>query len=172
MQDVLKAAMGMHQAGDLGQAGPLYQKVLARSRRTPRRCICSACCTIKRGITTRRRDDQPSGGSAAQRGGVPREPGRGLPCAGPVRSGRRLLQGGSAIGAELSRGAEQPGLAYQGLGRSTEAIDQFRRALELRPDFAPRTTIWASSSASSTSRTRPWNISAVRSSWTRLTPRP
>ncbi len=30
MQDVLKAAIGMHQAGQFGEALPLYQKVLAR----------------------------------------------------------------------------------------------------------------------------------------------
>src|SRR5271156_360636 len=30
MQDVLKAAIGMHQAGQFGEALPLYQKILVR----------------------------------------------------------------------------------------------------------------------------------------------
>ena len=51
MQDVLTTAIEMHQAGRLGEAATLYQKVLRRRRRTPRHCTCWACCTISRAIT-------------------------------------------------------------------------------------------------------------------------
>ena len=127
----------MHQAGQLGPAAQLYQKVLAQEqgeRRRPapaRRAAPSA-----RRPRPRRRADRPGRGAAAERAGVPRQSGRGLSRAGSVRAGRRLLPGGPEPVAGLSRGPVQPRPGPPRAGQEAEAVEQFRRALELRPDFA------------------------------------
>ena len=57
---------------------------------------------------------------------------------GPGEAGRsgRLLPPGTGTEAGLCRGTQQPGQCLEGPGKLDEAIACYRRALELKPDFA------------------------------------
>ena len=62
----------------------------------------------------------------------------GQPVAGPrqARRGGRLPPAGPGAEAGLCRSAQQPGHALKDQGRLDEAVAAYRRALELKPDFA------------------------------------
>ena len=138
MQDVLKAAIGMHQAGQFGEALPLYQKVLAREPANADALHLLGVLHHQKGDNTRA--VEMIGRAVAIRPNV-------APFhANLAEAYRALGQLDRAVGcckAALGLAPNYPealsnlGLAYQGLGRTTEAVDTFRRALELRPNFAP-----------------------------------
>jgi len=138
MQDVLKAAIGLHQAGQFGEALPLYQKVLAREPANADALHLLGVLCHQQGDNTRAVD--MIGRAVALR---PNVAAFHANLAEAYRALGRLDRAVGCCKAALGLAPNYPealsnlGLAYQGLGRSTEAVDQFRRALELRPNFAP-----------------------------------
>ena len=55
---------------------------------------------------------------------------------GEARRGGRLLPPGTGTEAGLCRSAQQPGQCLEGPGKLDEAVACYRRALELKPDYA------------------------------------
>ena len=82
MQDVLTAAIEMHQAGQLGPAAQLYQKVLAQEKENAVALHLLGVLHHQQGDHARGdRADRPGGGDAAERAGIstptwPRRTGR------------------------------------------------------------------------------------------------
>ena len=91
MQDVLTTAIELHQGGRLGQAAALYQQVLEQERENAVALHLLGVLYHQQGDHTRGRVDRPGGGAAAERAGVPCEPGGSVPRLGETGSGRRLL---------------------------------------------------------------------------------
>ena len=124
--------------GRLREAMTLYQKVLSREKENSVGAApAGGAAPSARRACAGRGVDRPGGGSAAECAGVPRQSGRGLSGPGPTGPGRRLLPGGAEpVGGLIPRPCATSAWRAQGLGKKTEAAGHFRRALELRPDFA------------------------------------
>jgi tetratricopeptide (TPR) repeat protein len=137
MQDVLTSAIAMHQAGQLGPAAQLYQKILLQEHE-------NADALHLLGVLHHQQGDHSHaveliGRAVALRPNVPAFH------ANLAEAYRALGQWERAVGccrAALRLRPDYPealcnlGLALQGLGRCDEAIAQFRRAIELRPEYA------------------------------------
>jgi len=138
MQDVLKNAIGMHQAGQLGEALPLYQRILAKEPANADALHLLGVLYHQQGDNTRA--VEMIGRAVALRPNVAAfhanlaEAYRGL---GQLDRAVGCCKAALGLAPNYPEALSNLGLAYQGLGKSTEAVDQFRRALELRPDFAP-----------------------------------
>jgi tetratricopeptide (TPR) repeat protein len=137
MQDVLTNAFAMHQAGQLGSAGKLYQKILAEEQENADALHLLGVLHHQQGEHARAVEE--IGRAVILRPSVPvfhanlaeayRALGQFERAAGCCRTALRLWPDFPEAHCNL-------GLALQGLGRHAEAADQFRHALELRPDFA------------------------------------
>src|SRR5262249_675875 len=137
MQDLLATAIEMHQAGQLGPAAQLYQKVLAKE-------ATNAAALHLLGVLHHQRGEHARAveliaQAVALRPNVPAFH------ANLAEAYRALGQLERAVGccrAALQLWPEYPealcnlGVALHGLGRAAEAVDPLRRALELKPDFA------------------------------------
>jgi tetratricopeptide (TPR) repeat protein len=138
MQDVLKAAIGMHQAGQFGEALPLYQRILAREPANADALHLLGVLYHQQGDNTRAID--MIGRAVALRPNVAAfhanlaEAYRGL---GQLDRAVGCCKAALGLAPNYPEALSNLGLAYQGLGKTTEAVEQFRRALELRPNFAP-----------------------------------
>ena len=79
MQDVLKAAVALHQSGRLAEAAPLYQQVLAADASNAEAMhLLGVLHHQQGGARSRGRADRTGGGLEAQRCGISRQPRRGL----------------------------------------------------------------------------------------------
>jgi tetratricopeptide (TPR) repeat protein len=137
MQDILSTAIELHQAGQLGLAAQLYQKVLAKEAKNAPALHLLGVLHHQRGEHARAVELIAQ--AVALRPNVPAFH------ANLAEAYRALGQLERAVGccrAALQLWPEYPealcnlGVALQGLGRSAEAIEPLRRALELRADFA------------------------------------
>jgi len=137
MQGSLKAAIALHQAGQLGQAAEVYQQVLAHDP-------ANADALHLLGVLHHQRGDNPRAVELISRAAA-LQPNVAIYHANLAEPYRELGQFERAAGccrAALSLQPNYPeaignlGLALQGMGRLNEAVQQFRRALALRPDFA------------------------------------
>ncbi|MFI5456158.1 MAG: tetratricopeptide repeat protein [Isosphaerales bacterium] len=138
MQDVLDSAIAMHQAGQLGDAALLYQKVLAQDE-------ANASALHLFGVLYHQQGDDVRAVALIGRALAVR-PSMPAAHANLAEAYRGLGQLERAVGCcrlALKLWPECPealcnlGLALQVLGRREEAAQQFRRALEIRPDIAP-----------------------------------
>jgi len=137
MQDALRAAVALHQAGQLGQAAQLYQKVLAQDEANAEALHLLGVLHHQQGDHVRAVERM--GRAVALRPNVPAFH------ANLAEAYRALGQFERAAGCCRTALNLQPdypealgnlGLALQGMGLRDEAADQFRKALSLRPDFA------------------------------------
>ncbi|MGO9464002.1 MAG: tetratricopeptide repeat-containing sulfotransferase family protein [Isosphaeraceae bacterium] len=137
MQDHLRAAIALHQAGQLGRAAERYQQVLAQDP-------SNADALHLLGVLHHQEGNYPRAVSLIGRA-VALRPNVAVYHANLAEPFRELGEFERAAGccrAALSLQPDYPeaignlGLALQGLGRLAEAVEQFRRALALRPDFA------------------------------------
>lgn len=137
MQELLAAAIDMHQAGQLAAAEKLYQQILAADKEH-----CDALHLL--GVLRHQEGNHALaveliGRAAALRPNVPAFH------ANLAEAYRALGQFDRAVGCckmALRQWPDYPeaignlGLALQGQGKLEEAVAQFRRALQLRPDLA------------------------------------
>ena len=137
MQDVLKAAMSLHQAGNLAQAELLYQKVLAGEPENAEAMHLLGVLHHQQGANARA--VELMGRAVALR------PNAAAFHANLAEAYRALGQYERAAGscrAALGLKPDYPealanlGLALQAMGRRGEAAEQFREAIKLRPGFA------------------------------------
>jgi len=137
VEDVLRAAIALHQTGQLGQAAQLYQKVLARDE-------SNAEALHLLGVLHHQQGDHAR---AVERIGravalKPNVPGFHANLAEAYRALGQFERAAGCCHTALSLQPDYPealgnlGLALQGMGRRDEAADQFREALRIRPDFA------------------------------------
>ncbi|HVS37160.1 MAG TPA: tetratricopeptide repeat protein [Gemmataceae bacterium] len=137
MQDILTAAISLHQSGQLASASPLYQRVLATDPQNADALHLFGVLNHQQGNQTQALE--LIGRAVALRPNYPafhanlaevyRALGQFERAAGSCRAALRLLPDYPEALCNL-------GLALQGLGRHAEAVEQFRAALRLRPDFA------------------------------------
>jgi tetratricopeptide (TPR) repeat protein len=136
MQDVLRAAMGMHQAGQLTQAAQLYQRVLAHDPSSAEALHLLGLIHHQQGNHARALE--LIGRAVAVR---PNAPIFHANLAEVYRSAGQFDRAAGCCRAALSLRPDYPealgnlGLALQGMGKKEEAVEQYRRALALRPDF-------------------------------------
>lgn len=137
MQDVLKSAVELHQAGELSQAALLYQKVLVMDPE-------NAEATHLLGVLHHQQGDNRRAVELISRSVAMRPSAPGYH-ANLAEAYRALGRHDRAIGCCRAALALRPdfpeaignlGLSLQASGKKTEALEQFRRALEIRPDFA------------------------------------
>jgi tetratricopeptide (TPR) repeat protein len=137
MQDVLTAAIEMHQGGKLGQAAALYQKILAEERENPVALHLLGVLHHQQGDHTKA--IELIGRAVALR---PNVPAFHANMAEAYRAMGQLERAAGCCRAALNLWPDYPealcnlGLALSGMGKRTEAVDHLRRALELRPNFA------------------------------------
>ena len=137
MQDVLKSAIELHQAGQSAQAALLYQKILAKEPDNAEALHLLGVAHHQQGDNARA--VELISRSVAMR---PSAPGYHANLAEAYRAMGRYDRAIGCCRAALALRPDYPeaignlGLSLQALGKKTEALDQFRRALELRPDFA------------------------------------
>jgi tetratricopeptide (TPR) repeat protein len=136
MPDVLTTALELHEAGQLGPAARLYQRVLSREQENADALHllgvlhhqqgnhARAVELIRRAVTLR--PNVP--GFHANLAEAYRALGQPERAAGCCRTALRLWPDYPEALCNL-------GLALQGLGRLAEAVEHFRHALRLRPDF-------------------------------------
>jgi tetratricopeptide (TPR) repeat protein len=137
MQDVLRTAIGLHQAGQLGQAAQTYQQVLASDP-------SNADALHLLGVLRHQQGEHAQAVELIGRA-VALRPNAAIYHANLAEPYRELGQFERAAGscrAALSLQPNYPeaignlGLALRGMGRLGDAVEQFHRALALRPDFA------------------------------------
>ena len=137
MQDVLKAAISSHQAGDLARAASLYQTVLATEPDNADAMHLLGVLNHQQGAHARA--VELMGRAVALR------PNAAAFHANLAEAYRALGQYERAAGscrAALGLKPDYPeamanlGLALQGMGRRAEAAEQFRAAIKQRPGFA------------------------------------
>jgi tetratricopeptide (TPR) repeat protein len=137
MPDLLSTAIEMHQAGQLGAAAQMYQKVLAKE-------ATNAAAMHLLGVLHHQKGEHARaveliGQAVALR---PNVPAFHANLAEAYRASGQLERAVGCCRAALQLWADYPealcnlGVALQGLGRAAEAIDPLKRALELRPEFA------------------------------------
>ena len=96
------------------------------------------------GSTRRSRSTEGPGNQARLRRG-PQQPGPRFGAARTDRRGDRPLPEGPGNQARLRRGPQQPRhRSWPARGRIDEAIAHYRKALEIKPDYAEAHTTWAS----------------------------
>ncbi|HEV3437151.1 MAG TPA: tetratricopeptide repeat protein [Gemmata sp.] len=137
MDDILTAALELHQSGQLEPAAQLYQKVLFQERDNASALHLLGVLHDQQGQHARAVEE--IGRAVALRPNIPafhanlaeayRSLGQFERAVGCCRTALRLW-------ADFPEAHCNLGLALQGLGRHTEAVEQFHRALRLRPDFA------------------------------------
>jgi len=136
MDDVLRTAFALHQAGQLGQAAELYQKVLAREQ-------ANADALHLLGVLLHQQGDHARAVELIGRATAlkPNNPAFHANLAEAYRALGQFERAAGCCRVALSLQPDYPealgnlGLALQGMGRRDEAADQFRKALSLRPDF-------------------------------------
>jgi tetratricopeptide (TPR) repeat protein len=137
MQDVLKAAISLHQSGDLAQASALYQKVLANEPENAEAMHLLGVLSHQQGAHARAVE-------LISRA-VAHKPNLPAFHANLAEAYRAMGDYDRAIGSCTAAIALKPnypealanlGLALQGAGRLDEAGEQFRRAIDQRPGFA------------------------------------
>jgi tetratricopeptide (TPR) repeat protein len=137
MQDVLKAAISLHQSGDLVQASALYQKILASEPENAEAMHLLGVLSHQQGAHARAVE-------LISRA-VAHKPNMPAFHANLAEAYRALGDYERAIGccrAALGLKPDYPealanlGLALQATGRRQEAAEQFRRAIAQRPGFA------------------------------------
>jgi tetratricopeptide (TPR) repeat protein len=137
MQDVLAAAIEMHQAGHLGSAALLYQRVLAQERENPDALHLLGVLSHQQGDHARAVD--LIGRAVALR---PDDPAFHANLAEAYRALGQFERAADCCRIALGLQPDFPeaicnlGLALRGLGRHAEAGEHFRHALRLRPNFA------------------------------------
>jgi len=137
MDDILTAALELHQSGQLEPAAQLYQKVLFQERDNASALHLLGVLHDQQGQHSRAVEE--IGRAVALQPNVPafhanlaeayRSLGQFERAVGCCRTALRLL-------ADFPEAHCNLGLALQGLGRHADAVEQFHRALRLRPDFA------------------------------------
>jgi len=138
MQDVLRNAMELHQAGQFGRAALLYQQVLRKEEENAEALHLLGVLHHQQGEHARAVEEIGRAISLQ-----PSVPVFHANLAEVYRAMGDLERAAGSAHAALSLAPNYPealnnlGLALQGLGRHAEAAEQFRRALELEPDFAP-----------------------------------
>jgi tetratricopeptide (TPR) repeat protein len=137
MQDLLRTAIGLHQAGQLGPAAQIYEQVLSQDPSHPD-------VLHLLGVLRYQQADHARAVELISKA-VALRPNLAVYHANLAEPYREMGQYEKAAGccrAALSLRPDYPealgnlGLALQGMGRTSEAVEQFRRALALRPDFA------------------------------------
>ena len=135
MQDLLRAAISLHQAGDLAQAAALYQKVFASEPENAEAMhLLGVLLSPARGARPGSRADQPGRRPPAERcrrftPTSPKPIGAGQTSSGLPAAARRR----SRLKPDYPEALANLGLALQAMGRRDEAAEQFRRAIEQRP---------------------------------------
>ena len=137
MNDMLTAALELHQSGKLEPAAQLYQKLLFQEQDNASALHLLGVLHSQQGQHARAVEE--IGRAVALQPNVPafhanlaeayRALGQFDRAAGCCRMALRLW-------AEYPEAYCNLGLALQGLGRHTEAAEEFKHALRLRPDFA------------------------------------
>jgi tetratricopeptide (TPR) repeat protein len=137
MNDMLTAALELHQSGKLEPAAQLYQKILFQERDNAPALHLLGVLHNQQGQHARAVEE--IGRAVALQPNVPafhanlaeayRALGQFERAAGCCRMALRLW-------TEYPEARCNLGLALQGLGRHAEAAEEFRHALRLRPDFA------------------------------------
>jgi tetratricopeptide (TPR) repeat protein len=136
MDEVLAAAIRLHDEGALGEAAAIYEQILARDPANHE-------VLHRLGVLRHQQGDHARaialvGKAVALR---PNVPAYHANLAEAYRAIGQFERAAGCCRAALSLHPEYPealgnlGLALQGMGRREEAADQLRRALELRPDF-------------------------------------
>jgi tetratricopeptide (TPR) repeat protein len=137
MNDLVKAAMAAHQAGQLGQAAQLYQKELAREPG-------NAEAMHLLGVLYHQQGDNARAIELMGRAVVSR-PNNAVFHANLAEAYRAVGQHERAAGCcraaislrpNYSEAIANLGLALQGMGQREAAVEQYQNALRLRPDFA------------------------------------
>ena len=137
MPDLLSTAIEMHQAGHLGAAAQMYQKVLAKD-------TTNAPAMHLLGVLHHQKGEHARAVELISQAVAlrPNVPAFHANLAEAYRASGQLERAVGCCRAALQLWADYPealcnlGVALQGLGRAAEAIEPLRRALELRPDFA------------------------------------
>jgi tetratricopeptide (TPR) repeat protein len=136
MQDVLKTAIELHQAGQLSQAAQIYQRILAQMPTSAEALHLLGLVHYQQG--NHARAAELIGKAVAVRPNAP------VFHANLAEVYRAMGQFERAVGccrAALGLNPKYPealgnlGLALHGMGKREEAVEQYRRALEVRPDF-------------------------------------
>ena len=138
MQELLASAIEMHQAGRLGPAAQLYQRVLGQEE-------SNVIALHLLGVLHHQQGDQTRAMALIGRAVAlqPNVPAFHANLAEVYRSLGQLERAIGCCRTALNLRPDFPealcnlGLALQGLGRRDEAVDHYRRSLQLRPDFAP-----------------------------------
>jgi tetratricopeptide (TPR) repeat protein len=137
MRDLLSAAIEMHQAGQLGPAAKLYQKVLAKEAN-------NAAALHLLGVLHHQRGEHARAVELIAQAVAlrPNVPAFHANLAEAYRASGQLERAVGCCRAALQLWPEYPealcnlGVALQGMGRFAEAANPLQRALELRPGFA------------------------------------
>jgi tetratricopeptide (TPR) repeat protein len=137
MQDVLKSAVEMHQAGQLPRAAQLYERVLALEPSSVEALHLLGLVRHQQGEHARA--VELIGRAVALR---PNAPVLHANLAEVYRALGQFERAAGCCRAALALRPAYPealgnlGLALQGMGKRTDAVEEYRRALALRPDFA------------------------------------
>jgi tetratricopeptide (TPR) repeat protein len=137
MQNVLRAAMELHQTGQLAEAAELYQKVLAGDQ-------TNADALHLLGVLLHQQGEHARAIELIGRAVVLRPNAAAFHAnlAEPYRALGQLDRAAGCCRAALNLRPDYPealgnlGLALQGLGKHDEAVEQLRHAIRVRPDFA------------------------------------
>jgi tetratricopeptide (TPR) repeat protein len=136
MQDELRYAVAKHQAGQLGQAALLYQRILGQKPEHAEALHLLGVLHHQQGEHARAAEEIMR--AVAIRPSVPLYHAN---LAEVYRSLGQLDRAAGAARTALQLAPEYPealnnmGLALQGLGKHAEAAEHFRKALEKQPDF-------------------------------------
>jgi tetratricopeptide (TPR) repeat protein len=137
MQDVLRAAISLHQSGDLAQASALYQKILANERENAEAMHLLGVLSHQQGAHARA--VELISRAVAHKPNMPAfhaNLAEAYRATGDYERAIGSCKAAIALKPDYPEALANLGLALQAAGRRDEAGEQFRRAIEQRPGFA------------------------------------